>query len=51
MNGLIDDCDFDGWIEGLAGCRAVMTCIAGGYGWTVGVNAVLMAPVFYVLVI
>ena len=51
MNDLIDDCGLDGWIESLAGCRVVMTCSTGGHGWTVGVNAVLMAPVFYAQVI
>ena len=51
MNDLIDDCDFDGWKESPVGYRAVMTCSTGGHGWTVGVNAVLMAPVFYALVI
>ena len=51
MNDLIDDCGGDGWMESLAGCHAVMTCITGGCGWTVGVNAVLMAPVLYALVI
>ena len=46
VNDLIDDCGGDGWMESFAGCRALMTFITGGYGWTVGVNAVLMTLVF-----